>query len=436
MKTSDISNYLISIENEFDIYSDRILGIEWFRVARLPLYYCIAVQTQTLSSPHESSSKINIFTFLLETVNFIKGLRRAPVLIIKHPRESLSKTLYSKHVINTYKDKVVLSYFASKDEPSIPISPLLALSKFIQYFLTATRQRKISSELSQRPILQRISEHFNLPLTQLTELCTKEILKHTCKADSFSLFLKIVRPNKIFLSAAYSYLYVIEAAKKNKIETIELQHGIITKHHLGYSFPHKQNIYLFTDKLSVYGNVWGEETSFPPLVQIQQHPYHTPTKDKYFNKQEKLILVSSQGAVAPQLFKFTIELAAKLKDYQFLYRLHPTENRNKPLYQQPTPPNIQISHLEPSIFKLMELAPIQVGVFSTTLYEGILFDCIPVVLNLKGAENMYILQKLLHINLISTVDEFVLALPEVLKADHSWLKNQFYNNDLPIKGQV
>src|SRR5690606_8728382 len=71
-------------------------------------------------------------------------------------------------------------------------------------------------------------------LTKLFESKTKLFIIYY---KIYHKVFKKVRPKSLYIVVAYYYAPIIKAAKDLGIKVYEVQHGIITKYHLGYSFP-------------------------------------------------------------------------------------------------------------------------------------------------------------------------------------------------------
>ena len=62
---------------------------------------------------------------------------------------------------------------------------------------------------------------------------------------------------------------MIAAAKSLRIKTIELQHGVVSKYHMGYSFAKKQNDLLYYTEVSIHGENFGIDQFKMPLTKVK-----------------------------------------------------------------------------------------------------------------------------------------------------------------------
>ncbi len=57
---------------------------------------------------------------------------------------------------------------------------------------------------------------------------------------------------------------MIKAAKDMGVETVEIQHGVISKYHLGCSYPNTNSqLDYFPDKLLCWGDFWCNVANYP-----------------------------------------------------------------------------------------------------------------------------------------------------------------------------
>ncbi|MFW6008570.1 MAG: hypothetical protein ACOCP8_04815, partial [archaeon] len=108
-------------------------------------------------------------------------------------------------------------------------------------------------------------------------------------------------------------------------------------------------------------------------------------------KNDKQIVIISQGSIGDKLAKVIFHNWDILKDFEILYKLHPGEfdkwkdypylkklnNRN----------NIEI-YKDADLYELLAESRYQIGVYSTAIYEGIAFKCKTLLANLPGIEYM------------------------------------------------
>ena len=90
------------------------------------------------------------------------------------------------------------------------------------------------------------------------------------------------------------------------------------------------------------------------------------------------------------MFAVALELANNLPHYKIYYKLHPKENlRKNSCYDIEYPNNLIIlQSSETSIYELFSKVEWIIGVFSTSIYEGLAFGKSAIVMQLPGYEAM------------------------------------------------
>ena len=104
-----------------------------------------------------------------------------------------------------------------------------------------------------------------------------------------------------------------------------------------------------------------------------------------------------------------LKLINIFSDFQISYKLHPAEYLIYKKYSAYS----KLSEYENitffedcNLYRLMSLSKVQVGVFSTSLYEGIGFSCKTYLLNLNGIEYMKDLLDSEYANVLYSADTF------------------------------
>ena len=231
------------------------------------------------------------------------------------------------------------------------------------------------------------------------DLGLKRYINNKRSQAVFVLLLKILKPKLFFIVCSYGKEYMIRAAKELKIPTIELQHGVITKYHLGYNFDRNLTKKSFPDYFFSFGEYWNNSADLPiPEGNIYAIGYPF-LEEKYTNLKnnvkKKQIVFISQGTIGEKLSKLAIDLSEKYSNQiNILYKLHPGEYVMwKTEYPSLNQANNNgkltvISGHSPDLYTILSESAIQVGVNSTALYEGAFFGCKTYLLNSPGIEHM------------------------------------------------
>ncbi len=220
-----------------------------------------------------------------------------------------------------------------------------------------------------------------------------ELDVHASEKPLYKRFLSRVDPEVMVVVPGYGRETLLEACDDLGITTVELQHGVIHSHHLGYSYPSPRSKEHFPDYLFTWGEFWNNQVEYPVsderVIPIG-YPYLNQRMKNYSDvDSEDMILFISQGTIGNQLSKLAVEVSESNRiDFDVVYKLHPGEyGRWKEAYPWLEDSNVTvIDSSTPPLYKLFARASAQVGVGSTALYEGLAFDLNTFVYDLAGQE--------------------------------------------------
>lgn len=215
----------------------------------------------------------------------------------------------------------------------------------------------------------------------------------------FRHLLRRINPKVLFLVCSYGKEEIVEAARSLGIMTVELQHGIITPFHLGYSYPRGFRKRAFPDLFFAFGRHWAEAIDFPihrDAVLNVGYSFLNKGLCKYqhVGKKNQIIFIS-QGTTGKEIVNFVLRyLRERESDIDVVFKLHPGEYERWEEYY----PELEAAHRTRTIrvvkgssstlYELLAESRWQVGVNSTALYEGIAFGCKTFVLKCTGYEYM------------------------------------------------
>ena len=438
----EVCDTLFSLEEKYDLNQMKIQGIYAWQLVRIYVYYEISRKIGVFGSPQQA--KVTIIDKILSFLPFVKnslfsnplkGKYHKDILIFDHPRkvkhEGEFKDIYSYFLTddldsrNSYEviETPYLNKHFTKKEDHIKYNDRILLGS---YFYKKTRKTPLKNyEKNKIANLQReINSNFNIEI-DLLNIMENHILDFKYQYKKYNQLFKKRSPKYIFVVVAYENQAMIAAAKDNNIEVIELQHGTISNYHLGYNYPNKKdknNVKYFPDKILSFGSYWGEVANYPiydeDIIPIG-FPYLNENIQFFLkNKKNKnQILFISQGVIGKYLSEFAYNIAKKLENskenYTFIYKLHPGEysnwqNNYSYLKKCEKLANFHIiDNNETSLYELFSKSEYQVGVFSTAIYEGLLFNCKTFIIDLPGSEYMNNLVEKDYVKKIATAQEFI-----------------------------
>jgi len=147
-----------------------------------------------------------------------------------------------------------------------------------------------------------------------------------------NLVLKIYKPKVVFITN-YTQKAVIKAAKDLGIEVIELQHGVINKHHHGYNIKKQIDADFYPDAILTTGKT--EQTFFSEdsayiqdtkkiypvgsyYIDWMNQNFDKSLISKRFNHFQKIVCVTLQWTVAKEMIAFIDDIASIEENILFI----------------------------------------------------------------------------------------------------------------------
>ncbi len=251
-------------------------------------------------------------------------------------------------------------------------------------------------------ILKDIEIEFGFNLNNVIELCENKILYFIFAMPTYLKFLRKTQPKLVmlFYHPHHSEYLMTMAAKMLNIPVIEIQHGIIGEFEPIWHKYYDQNFkpkYL-ADYIFGYSPTFinTNDMVLKNKIQYVGYPFLEKKVKEYksliFNKPKYNILIISQANLSDKLSKFTSKLASLLRNYphyHIYYKLHPYELDK--YFDNLKASNITvIRDLKKDIYYYQSICDIQIGVYSTAIYEGSRFNTSTIIIkNLMGWQESY-----------------------------------------------
>ncbi len=460
----EVCDIFFSLEEKYDLNHMKIQDVYAWQLVRIYVYYEISRKIGVFGSPQQG--KVTLKDKIVSFIPFIKnsifsnplgGNYHKDILIFDHPRKTIHngeyKDIYSYFLINDIKtteysyeviESPYLNEHFAKKEKYIKYNDRILLGSYIYKKRTNLQFKTCESEKIAN-IQRELISNFDIELN-LFQIIKTHILDFKYHYNKYDKLFKKRTPKHIFVVVAYENQAMIAAAKDNNIEVIELQHGTISNYHLGYNYPNSndKNLKYFPDKILSFGKYWKDVANYPindeNIIPIG-FPYLDETIELYNNKNKNKnqILFISQGAIGKYLSEFASKLAKILElsenennnnnnnnntnntnnanndysNFKIIYKLHPGEysnweNNYKLLKEANELSNFTVvDNSEVSLYELFSKSEYQIGVFSTAIYEGLLFDCKTSVVDLPGVEYMDSLADMNYVKKIKNPEDFI-----------------------------
>ncbi|MEA2016504.1 MAG: hypothetical protein U9O59_07390 [Actinomycetota bacterium] len=440
MNLKELYQKFIDLEEKLDLFSYKFNGMYIWERIRFTVFGEIKValgltgQAHTLKRFKEVKTfeKLKFLFLLIKDSMFhnpfyIKGV---DFLFIGHPRRKLMDDglywdIYTDPIVNKmvdYKTATVegyhsLSHFTPVKTKRLYYTGIINLIARLKAIIYRDRPN-LEIEKFSKMLKQRIKDEFGVDLN--IENSIVKILANRQFVLLYKKLFKKMRLQAIFVICSYGKENIIEAAKQLKIPVVELQHGVINRYHLGYSYENSWPKQSFPDYFFPFGEFWLDNIDLP-IPENKIFPIGYPYIDNFLknyrkaSKQNTIIFIS-QGTIGKKLSQFAVKTAEIFKGQaEVIYKLHPGEcekwKKNYSCLVQAEKRKIVkvIEGDKPNLYELFSCSRWVVGVSSTAIYEAMAFNCTPFIVNLFGSEYMEALVKNKFAKLINEPEEIDLS---------------------------
>lgn len=214
---------------------------------------------------------------------------------------------------------------------------------------------------------------------------------------SWNKILKDMKPPVVVFDQHYHREGFILACKRNRIKTVELQHGLIVPEDIFYIFPQCSkgviNKALFADEICVYGEYWKDNLlkgveygkdqiriigfyHYEPVVDIEDSELIN------FIGSENVILITTQVNLSDLYCDYIIKLSKLLIDksynWKVLIKIHPSEKLED---YAAVGSLINCRLVQYPLNYLFTLSKIHISIYSTTLFDSHRFNICNFTLN-------------------------------------------------------
>jgi hypothetical protein len=313
---------------------------------------------------------------------------------------------------------------------------------FSKLYYIIFRQHSLTTKdiMTLNEIAQFIESNFNLNKKYIFKNFAKILIISKLKLKFYERLLTKIKPQIIIqvISYGFSKFLINHIAKKMGIPTVELQHGTMGKYHIAYNFKDKIKLTTFPDYVFTFGQFWKDTTRFPisnENIKVLGWPYFEKKvsyyKDKFKNNNIKTILFISQGTIGVELSKEAVKLSELLNNnYRIIYKLHPGEYvrwKNSYPWLKNTLINV-IDNNDNDIHYYFSQSDFQVGVDSTSLFEGLAYNLKTYIFPFFGSFNM---SEFVKKNNIETVNNSYELFNSIQKFDFNTIYdvNDFWEKD-------
>ena len=411
--SEELCKIFFKLEEKYKLLDLTISDVKIWQSLRMQLYYTLAVQANVEEQGHIRLTKFDKFkkisNYFYNSIIYNPFFcKKTEIVVFSHPRpkEVNGKIIdiYTKYFIDDLMEKNInfleleTAYLGehkknminNKSYTDFIVLVTNVFKKFVSIKFTQEKKELLNS------INRDLSRELGISI-DLTTIIVEGIRTFKIKKYFYKRLFKKLEAKRLYICPSYGNADVVSAAKDLKIEVIEIQHGVFSDYHLGYSFPNrKETLDYFPDKLLVWNQYWKDLVSLPipyDNIVIRKFDYLENNIRKYSNieKEDKLVVLS-QGNVGNAIANLMLNHIEKFKNLKIIYKLHPGEYDRYKDYKALQKliekyKNIVIVE-ETDIHKLLASSKYQIGINSTALYEGVEFGCETILFDTSGIEYM------------------------------------------------
>lgn len=395
----EISKFL-SKEQESKLFDRTVLGINYWEYIR-PLVSHSVTSVVSNTSPMFSKNKFRFKKYLpnIENIkNYFLRNRKCEILMISQPRRTkfsngVWKNIYTDYYVDYLKENFQVLTIEEPTYSSFGVSdvahnfPIYTENVFFtdfheinylikQFFYKFFHPKKYSLILKEYEYTRKIvNSWYGVNEIEFKPQFINSIIKLDCDKKYISKLLKKIKPKLVmlyFMPSMFKVMIVAECNNQN-IPTIEIQHGTITKvdpivnKTFDVSKLKADNKYIFSfgkNQIVDYALAIKNKSN----IKVVGSPFFEEIYSKFKQNGKKYILVISQSTIGDYMAEFTSELADLLSEYTIVFKYHPNEISKT--YKCLNKNNIIQVKNEKTIYDLQSESILQIGSYSTSLYEG------------------------------------------------------------------
>lgn len=467
-ETNNLIDIFLKFEEDNQLFEHSYNGFNYWIYIRFDIYSKI-FETVNNSSPINLKFKHNKKHLTKRIYNIISSYFHQPreikkLMILQHPRkiyiDEYYQDIYTNFLAEEFKDEITLFdrkspvYYSPQKYKYFKDDITVLWSLWYKLTYKTNYKEDIFLENIQKEIEYLYS--ITLPKNFIIKLVQSRHILYKSYSKFYTQILNRISPKCIVEIVYYNPINMIvnEIAYNKGIATIELQHGTMGQSHIAYNFKNSNHIYKqFPSEIFLFSEYW-KNTSHIPLpsnkIKITGFPYFEEQQKKIkVNKtKEKInILFISQTTIGLELSKFAAQLSEiiDLSKYSITYKFHPAEYLNWPdrmpwLYSKRNVINI-IENTNITLYNLFSDSDIQIGVYSTGIYEGLGFNLETFIVTLPGWEGMKPLIDGCYAQKVNNPNELLKALGEKIDSEkyqdnHFWKKDAKENIIKEIKKRI
>lgn len=398
----DAINIFLDKEIEDKLFNRKVNDIYYWEFLRA-LASCDVNSKVNNSSPMFSKSKFTFRKYLISIKRIKKYLKfkKSDILLVSHPRRIKKDNKYFNPYIDPYYDiltkkysvqlieEPTWSYFGSINSAhqfplyneNIYLTDLYEIKLiFIRKLYPIIHRKKYKNILKEYDsLIKIISNWYNINTIDFKDFFIESLIRINFDRKYVNKMLRKIQPKIVMIHYMPSIFkqVIFEQCKVNNIKSVEIQHGTITK--VDPLINKIKDVSLIKHN-SDYIFSFGENQISNYLINIKNKKNIIPVGLPYFENilkdnhkyEKKYVLLISQSTIGREMAEFAFRLSELFIknniNYKIVFKYHPNELSNT--YSILNNDNIIQIKSEKTIYDIQKESIIQIGSYSTSLYEG------------------------------------------------------------------
>lgn len=394
----DLVEEILKREEKYCLCEKQINGFQFWQYERFYIYKNMRTLDKPFTKP--KIKKWKLLKYYITHSGKIPKDTQIDICFLAHPRRCLKEgkyeCIYTDEIAKKFPNSITFERFYEEDHLEPVQSPnIIYMDRAIMEAALYSTWKMRFCKRSRKKIEKQIYDELNAAMQGiLTSEQIKEsagraagaYFRHRYAYKRLKKILIRMNPNIVVEVVSYSQqcMVINEICKELGIPTIELQHGWMGKNQLAYNYPAGHVIRQFPDKMYLFGDYYKSDIRCPipkdKLIsvgfpyyerELQEYKKHRRVDERY------TVLFLSQGRFTRSLSSAAAELF-KITDSQkvrIIYKLHPSEYEDwKDIHPLLAGSGVEIVGKDGiPLYDCFRTSDAQVGVYSTTVFEGLGF---------------------------------------------------------------
>ena len=349
-------------------------------------------------------------------------VRQAPLLFIVHPRRQKKgdsyECIYTSALAEGFEDSLSMEFYSFHGH-KLPAAEKDTLYMDSHQLLPEFRGL-LESRLNTgkyKGYLERLLKDCREPVAAMlraygvSEAETVSIIKAVAKRQTIYYYkrpvyrklLKKINPRAVVevISISPNVAVMNDVAHELGIPVIELQHGPVDESFFHYNYGKTQAKPQFPDHICVFSKYWKDYSHMPipkENIRVTGFPFFERSLRQYEGRKKKSGILTVCFLSQPTIGKWLADMAADFielgGDYRVIYKLHPSEysswRRDYPRLEALEKEGRAevVDNAERKLYEVLSESDIQVGVHSTSVFEGLGFGLRTYIYRIQNSETM------------------------------------------------